>query len=80
MSQVHKDELVLIYAGNPVNAVMINQLLNENGILTHIKNELMGTLAPWQVASGGYEPVEIFVLSKDEEHAKSVISAFNSSK
>lgn len=80
MSHEVKEKMILIYSGSPVDAIMVNQLLNESGIYTHVKNEIMGTLAPWQVTPGGMDPVEIFILSKDEAHAQSVISAFNASQ
>lgn len=79
MSQENKNELVLVYTGSPINAEIINQMLNENGILSQIKNELMSTLAPWQVSGGGFEPVEIYVLGSDEEEAKSIVNAFQNS-
>ena len=70
------DELITIFSGNPVDAEMINQLLNDNNIETLIKNQLMGTLAPWQVTAGGHAPVEVVVHERDAGKAKNLIEEF----
>ena len=55
-NDVKKRELQVVYRGNQIDSEMISQLLNGNGIETMIKNHLMGSIAPWQVAAGGFEP------------------------
>lgn len=40
----------------------------------------MGTIAPWQVSPGGFEPVEVEILVKDKEKALKLIYEFNKSK
>ena len=70
-------ELITIFAGSPVEAEMVNQLLNENGVVTLIKNQLMGTLAPWQVSAGGHDPVEVIIHENDAKKAKLLIEEFH---
>lgn len=40
----------------------------------------MGTIAPWHVSPGGFEPVEVEILLKDKEKALKLIDEFNKSK
>jgi len=71
------DELITIFAGSPVDAEMVNHLLQDNDIETLIKNQLMGTLAPWQVTAGGHAPVEVVIHERDAGKAKSLIEEFH---
>lgn len=73
-------ELVVVYTGNPIDAEVIKEILTDNGIVANLKNELMGSIAPWQVSAGGFEPVEVEVLNKDVEKALDLINEFNKSK
>ncbi|WP_339737350.1 DUF2007 domain-containing protein [uncultured Sunxiuqinia sp.] len=69
-------ETMVIFTGKPIDAEMINQLLNDHGIVTLISNKLMGSIAPWQVSAGGFEPVEIIIKKTDEQKAHGLIAAF----
>jgi hypothetical protein len=73
-------ELTVIFKGNPIDSEIIKEILNDNGIMANLKNQLMGTIAPWHVSAGGFEPVEIEILMKDKEKALNLIDAFNKSK
>ena len=72
-----EDKLITVFSGNPVEAEMANQLLNENGIETLVKNRLMGTIAPWQVSPGGHAPVEILIHQDDEVKAIELLADFH---
>lgn len=69
-------DLMIVFRGNSVDSEMIKEILDDNGIVTNLKNELMGTIAPWQVSPGGVRPVEIEVFVKDKEKALELINAF----
>ena len=69
-------ELERAYSGNPIDADLINQILNTNGIQTIIQNQLMGTTAPWQVSPGGLDPVDIYVHADDLENALELIKEY----
>ena len=75
-NDVKKRELQVVYRGNQIDSEMISQLLNGNGIETMIKNHLMGSIAPWQVAAGGFEPIEIIVNKRDFERAQELMKHF----
>ncbi len=72
-------ELIVIFRGNPIEAEMIKEMFLDNGIVAQLKNQLMGSIAPWHVSAGGFEPVEVIVLKKDEEKALSLIDELNKS-
>lgn len=74
--QDQNDELISIFSGTPIEAEMVNQLLNENDIETLIKNQLMGTLAPWQVSAGGHDPVEVIIHNRDFQKAQGLVNNF----
>lgn len=75
----HSD-LIVVFRGNLVDAEMVKEILSDNGILAHLKNQLMGSIAPWQVSAGGFESVEVEVLEKDKGKALDLINEFNKSK
>ncbi len=71
-------ETIAIFKGKPMEAEMVNQLLNDHGIITFISNRLMGSIAPWQVSSGGFNPVEVIINKRDQEKARELIEEFHS--
>lgn len=75
-----ESDLIVVFRGNPVDSEIIKEILDDNGITTNLKNELMGTIAPWQVSPGGFKPVEVEVFVKDKEKALELINAFHKSK
>lgn len=76
----NENNLIDIYSGDPIVAEMIKEMLIDQGIAANLKNQIMGTIAPWQVASGGLDPVQIEVFAKDKEKALLLINEFNNSK
>ncbi len=74
------NELKLAYSGNPIDADLINQILNTNGIQTIMKNQLMGTIAPWQVSPGGLDPVDIYVQADNLENALELVKEYTDLK
>lgn len=70
-------DLIVIYRGNPMDAEMLKQVFEDNGIVASLKGELMGTLAPWQISAGGVNPVEIEILAKDKQKAMALLEEFN---
>jgi len=72
-------DLIVIFRGNPIEAEMIKEMFLDYGIMAQLKNQLMGSIAPWHVSAGGFEPVEVLVLKKDEEKALKLIDELNKS-
>ncbi len=73
-------ELIVVFKGNPMDSEVIKEILMDNGIKANLKNQLMGTIAPWHVSAGGIDPVEVEVLMKDKEKALGLIGEFNKRK
>ena len=71
--------LIEIYRGNSVNSEIIKDILNDNGIIASLKNQLMGSIAPFYVAAGGIDPVGVEIFARDREKALALIEAFNKS-
>lgn len=71
-----KSEIIVIFEGNQIDADIIKDLLIDNGINVNLKNQLMGTIAPWQVSPGGFEPIKVEILSKDKDKALELIKEF----
>ncbi len=81
MSIKQKDsDLIVIYTGNPIDSEMIKNFLTDQGIAANLRNQLMGTIAPWQISASGFEPVEIEIFARDKEKALRLIKEFNKNK
>lgn len=78
MIRTPDNSTIVVFRGDPMKAEMVNELLKDHGIVSVINNQLMGSIAPWQVAPGGFEPVEIIINKKDEEKARRLIEEFQS--
>ena len=80
MNKQENSDLIVVFKGNSVDAEIIKQVLSDNGIMANLKNQLMGSIAPWQVSSGGFDPVEVEILENDKAKALDLIDEFNKSK
>jgi len=69
-------ELVEIYVGEQWQATIVKELLDDNGINAFIENELMGNIAPWQIAAGGVASVTVKIASSDYVLAKPLVDEF----
>ncbi|MDE5421366.1 DUF2007 domain-containing protein [Ancylomarina sp. DW003] len=69
-------DLIEIYRGNPVDSEIITDILNDNGIIASMNNQMMGSIAPWQVAAGGLDPVSVEIFARDKDKALELIHAF----
>ncbi|MBW8323706.1 MAG: DUF2007 domain-containing protein [Prolixibacteraceae bacterium] len=73
----NKLEFVEIFAGELWQAEMIKEILEDNGTLAFLENELMGSIIPSQICSGGVAPVKVKVKDSDFVRAKGLIDEFN---
>ena len=69
-------ELVAIYVGEQWQATIVKEMLDDNGINAFIENELMGSIAPWQIAAGGMASVTVKIASSDYALAKPLVDEF----
>lgn len=67
---------VEVFAGTPLDAGMIQSILEQEGIQAFINNELMGSIAPWQVEPGGVGAAKVVVSELDYEKAKQIINDY----
>lgn len=72
-------DIITIFSGSPMDAEIVKEILADNEIIAHVKNQLMGQIAPWQVSAGGVDPVEVEVLIQDQEKAQSLVNEFQNS-
>jgi len=72
-------DLIEIYRGNPINSEIIKDILNDNGIIASMTNQIMGNIAPFYVSAGGLDPVGVEIFARDKEKALALIEAFNKS-
>jgi hypothetical protein len=70
------NELIVVYAGTSIDAGFVKGLLEDAGIITFLKDEIMGSLAPWYVAPGGAGAVKVVIAKRDLDRAKSIVEAF----
>jgi hypothetical protein len=80
MEKQNDIKLVEVFAGELWQATMIQNVLEDNQIQVFLENELMGTIAPWRVVAGGFNPVKVIVSSSDCEQAIKLIEEFNNSE
>jgi hypothetical protein len=52
MKTNNQSDPMVIFEGTPIEAGSVQSLLEESGIESFIENELMGSIAPWQITGG----------------------------
>ncbi len=76
MKKTNNEEPVEVFAGTPLDAGMIQSLLEQEGIQAFIQNEFMGNIAPWQVTAGGSDAAKVVVANADYEKAIQIINDY----
>ncbi len=74
------NDIIEIYAGTSIDAAIVKSLLEASGVVAFLKDDSMGTIAPWQVSAGGAGAVKIIINSNDYNIAKSVVEKYEESK
>jgi hypothetical protein len=77
MTQSEETQPVVIFSGDFHRAAVIKNMLENHGIYVFMQNEHMGSIAPFQVASGGFNPVKLIISGHDEEEAKKLLENFD---
>ena len=67
---------VKVFSGTYLQCEMVRSLLENAGIESYLKDELLGTIAPWWAEPGGAGAVKIFVSKEDEEKAILVVEQY----
>jgi hypothetical protein len=80
MKKDNKNDLREIFAGSSIDAEIVSSLLKSFKIETFLKDENMGTIAPWQVSAGGVGAVKIIINSNDYDTAKLIVEEYEQNK
>ena len=70
------DEPVVVYAGNSIDAGFVRSLLEAHEIETNLRDEIMGTLAPWYVTAAGAGAVKVVVARRNLARAEPIVRDF----
>ncbi len=76
MKKQKENDFIEVFAGTPINAAIVRSILEDAGIMTFLKDDIMGTVAPWYVSAGGAGAVKINVCSKDYDMARSIVEEY----
>ncbi len=66
----------IAFSGSPLDAGFVKSLLENAGIQAFLKDENMGTIAPWYASPGGAGAVKVMINSQDSERAKEIVDQF----
>jgi Putative prokaryotic signal transducing protein len=80
MKKDKKNDLLEIFAGSSIDAEIVSSLLKNSKIETFLKDEIIGTLAPWQVSAGGAGAVKIIINCNDYKAAKLIVEEYKKNK
>lgn len=71
-----------VFAGNIIEAGMVQHLLQSKGIEADLRDEMLGMLAPWVASPGGAGAVKVMVNEADFTDALALINtlSFNESE
>lgn len=69
-------DLVVVFSSNAYEAELAKNELENHGIIAFVKDELLGTIAPWHSAPGGAGAVSITVAVEDSEKAKNILQEY----
>ncbi|MDD2257142.1 MAG: DUF2007 domain-containing protein [Bacteroidales bacterium] len=68
--------IIEVFAGTSIDAEIVRSLLEDSDIIAFLKNENMGTIAPWHVSAGGAGAVKVIINSNDYDKAKLIIEEY----
>jgi hypothetical protein len=80
MSSLRINEPVVVFSGDTMEAELVRTLLNNAEIPAFLKDEAIGTLAPWLTTAGGAGAVKVIVRSEDLELANQVVAGYERNK
>ena len=69
-------EPVEVFAGTIMQAQMLKSILKDSEIDAFLKDEVIGSMAPWYTGPGGFASVKVMVSKNDYEKAMPVVAEF----
>lgn len=76
MSTYDENTPVIIFDGTYLDAAIVKSMLDDSNIECYMKDELMGVIAPWNVAGGGAGSVSLVVAKHDVALAQQIVLEF----
>lgn len=76
MTSTQKGQFKEVFSGTAIQAGMVKSLLENAGIRVFLRDEFLGTIAPWWASPGGAGAVRVFVPSLDYERANEVVNQY----
>ncbi|WP_210463994.1 putative signal transducing protein [Rufibacter roseolus] len=76
MSDNFKPKPVIVFSGSAMEANVVKSMLENAGIQAFLKDQHIGSIAPWQVAAGGGGAVKVVVSSLNQQEAEEIIARY----
>lgn len=73
-------EPIEVYSGSIWEVELVKSLLENAEIETFLKDENVGTLAPWYTAGGGAGSIKVVVSSLDYDSARIIIEEYENNR
>lgn len=80
MNHTQDPNPTVVFSGKIWEANLVKNLLENEGIPAFLKDEFVGTIAPWYIAPGGVGSVKVVVAEKHVANAQLVIQSMNSNR
>ena len=78
MSDQKNIKPIQVFAGEFWQASLVKQLLEDNNIPAFMENEHMGSIAPWRIEPGGFNPFKVIISNEQYDLAVKLIEEFDS--
>jgi hypothetical protein len=72
-----KDIPIEVFAGTALQASMVKSLLENGEIEAFLRDDIIGTLTPWNASPGGAGAVKVFVAGIDYDRARTIVEEYN---
>ena len=80
MNKRNRISPVTVFGGSPWEAGLLKSMLEDAGIKVFLRDEALGTLAPWYAGPGGTSAVKVVVSAADLERARPVVESFEKNR
>jgi len=74
------NDIIEVFSGTSIDAEIVRSLLEDSDIKTFLKDDNMGTIAPWHVSAGGAGAVKVIINGNDYDKANLIIKKYEESK
>jgi Putative prokaryotic signal transducing protein len=71
-----QDRAFVVYSGSIVDADLLRNLLDGQGIQSYLKDEFVGMVAPYVVGPGGAGAVKVVIAKEDLDRARPIVEEF----